>query len=278
VKFQVLPKDEKHPEFFYKKPGNSQINIEAFFTVYGTRNVDSMPFCPMCGTKAEPGQSFCENCGSPLQEPAQPTVSPQVPQGSPPPDTPSSPEVYSPSAPPSKEPVSPQPSSGFKKYKLPIIAIACILVIVVVFLAMPKGSPQPVIPTIPAITYSTPIPSPSLALQVYTTRPSTSLTTPPTVSSQVSGGPLSTTEYSSSSRAQFRANRTAGPAPLTVSFYDLTLGGPVKWVWDFGDTSGSSERNPVHTYKSPGKYTVTMNTVISGSMYSNSMDITVTGN
>jgi hypothetical protein len=56
VKFQVLPKDEKHPAFFYKKPGNSQINIEAFFTVYCSRNVDSMPFCPMCGTKAEPGQ------------------------------------------------------------------------------------------------------------------------------------------------------------------------------------------------------------------------------
>jgi PKD repeat protein len=97
------------------------------------------------------------------------------------------------------------------------------------------------------------------------------------VSSQVSGGPLSTTEYSSSSRAQFRANRTAGPAPLTISFYDLTLGGPVKWVWDFGDTSGSSERNPVHIYKTAGKYTVTMNTVISGSMYSDPMNITVTG-
>ena len=236
-----------------------------------------MPFCPMCGTKAEPGQSFCENCGSALQEPAQPTAAPYQPQVSPPPLPPPSQPLYSPSAPPPKEPVPLQSTSLFKKYKLPIIAIACILVIVVVFLAMPKGSPQPVIPTIPAITYSTPIPSPSLAQQVYTTRPSTPLTTPPTVSSQVSGGPLSTTEYSSSSRAQFRANRTAGPAPLTVSFYDLTLGGPVKWVWDFGDTSGSSERNPVHTYKKAGKYTVTMNTVISGSMYSNSMNITVTG-
>jgi hypothetical protein len=277
VKFQVLPKDEKHPAFFYKKPGNSQINIEAFFTVYGTRNVDSMPFCPMCGTKAEPGQSFCENCGTPLQEPAQQTASPYVPQTSPPPGTPPSPPVFSPSAPPQKEPVFPQTTSGFKRYKLPIIAIACILVILIVFLAMPKGSPKPVIPNIPAITYSTPIPSPSLAQQVYTTRRSTPITTSPAVSGQVSGGALSTTEYSSSSRAQFRANRTAGPAPLTVSFYDLTLGGPVKWVWDFGDTSGSSERNPVHTYKSPGNYTVTMNTVISGTMYSNSMNITVTG-
>ena len=238
-----------------------------------------MPFCPMCGTKAEPGQSFCENCGSPLQEPAQPPAPSYKPEAPPPPVTPPSPPVFSPSGPPPNEPVPLQapPVSG-KKYKLPVIAIACFIVIIIVFLAIPKSSPPAVIPTIPTITYSTPLPSPSLVQQVYTTRPSTSLTTSPTVSSQVSGGPLSTTEYSSSSRAQFRANRTAGPAPLTVSFYDLTLGGPVKWVWDFGDTSGSSERNPVHTYKSPGKYTVTMNTVISGSMYSNSMDITVTGN
>jgi len=128
----------------------------------------------------------------------------------------------------------------------------------------------------PGTPYSTPVPSPSIAQQVYTTK-STPLTTSPTVSGQVSGGALSTTEYSSSSRAQFRANRTAGPAPLAVSFYDLTLGGPVKWVWDFGDTSGSSERKPVHTYKLPGKYTVTMNTTISGTMYSNSMNITITG-
>jgi PKD repeat protein len=77
-------------------------------------------------------------------------------------------------------------------------------------------------------------------------------------------------------KSPFRAIRKGGPAPLTVSFYDLTLGGPVKWVWDFGDTSGSSERNPVHTFKIPGKYTITTNTIISGSMYSNSMNITVT--
>ena len=236
-----------------------------------------MPFCPMCGTKAEPGQSFCENCGTPLQEPAQQTASSYQPQASPPPVTPQSPPVFSPSVPPPKEPVSPQSPAGFKKYKLPIIAIACILVILIVFLVIPKGSPQPVIPNLPVITYSTPLPSPSLAQQIFTTKSSTTITTSPTANGLVSGGALSTTEYSSSSQAQFRANRTAGPVPLTVSFYDLTLGGPVKWVWDFGDTSGSSERNPVHTFKSPGKYTVTMNTVISGTMYSNSMNITVTG-
>jgi PKD repeat protein len=147
-----------------------------------------------------------------------------------------------------------------------------------VFLALPKGSTQPVMPYKTVTAYSTPVPSPSAAQQIYPSKPPTPKTTSPAVNGQVSGGALSTAEYSASSRAQFRANRTAGPAPLTISFYDLTLGSPGKWVWDFGDTSGSSERNPVHTYKSPGKYTVTMDTVISGTMYSNSMNITVTGN
>jgi hypothetical protein len=231
----------------------------------------------MCGTKAEPDQLFCENCGYSLKEPAQPVASTDLAHSSPPPSVPPSPPLFSQPVPQSKESITHQTPSGFKKYKLPIIAIACILVILIVFLAIPKGSPLPVSPYKTVTAYRTPLPSPSAAQQVYTTKPFTTVTTSSAVSGQASGGALSTTEYSPSSRAQFRANRTAGPAPLSISFYDLTLGGPVKWVWDFGDTSGSSERNPVHTYKSPGKYTVTMNAVISGTMYSNSMDITVTG-
>ncbi|MDD1695673.1 MAG: PKD domain-containing protein [Methanoregula sp.] len=186
------------------------------------------------------------------------------------PPPPPTPPVYAQPVPPSKEPYSPEKPSLLKKYKLPVVAITIILVIIIVFLAIPKGVSNPAAPQTPVPTayqQSTPYYTPMKT--VYTT-------TAPTVT-QVSGGPLSTAEYNPSSRAQFRANRTAGPAPLTVSFYDLTLGGPVKWVWDFGDTSGSSERNPVHIYKKAGKYTVTMNTVISGTMYSNSMNITVTG-
>ena len=30
----------------------------------------------------------------------------------------------------------------------------------------------------------------------------------------------------------------------------------VRWEWDFGDGSSSSERNPSHTYAAPGNYTV----------------------
>ena len=49
---------------------------------------------------------------------------------------------------------------------------------------------------------------------------------------------------------------TTGAAPLTVQFADRSTGGPQSWSWDFGDGATSSARNPVHTYTSPGTYTV----------------------
>lgn len=61
--------------------------------------------------------------------------------------------------------------------------------------------------------------------------------------------------------ADFRALPREGPAPLEVGFEDLSDGKVEEWHWDFGDlqaTSGrtSAERNPVHVYRVPGKYTV----------------------
>jgi len=58
-----------------------------------------------------------------------------------------------------------------------------------------------------------------------------------------------------------------GPAPLNVSFTDTTQS-PVAitdYVWNFGDMSSqSTEKNPVHTYKFPGTYPVSL-TVKTGS-------------
>ena len=59
-------------------------------------------------------------------------------------------------------------------------------------------------------------------------------------------------------RADFSANIQSGGPPLTVLFQDWSFGEPDTWSWDFGDGSGSSEQNPVHTYTSPGSYTVTL--------------------
>ncbi len=58
--------------------------------------------------------------------------------------------------------------------------------------------------------------------------------------------------------AGFSANVTSGAAPLTVKFSQYSTGDPTTWEWDFGDEQTSSLSSPVHTYTSPGSYTVTL--------------------
>lgn len=41
-----------------------------------------------------------------------------------------------------------------------------------------------------------------------------------------------------------------------VSFGDLSTNAPTQWQWDFGDGQSSTSQNPVHTYATPGTYTV----------------------
>jgi PKD repeat protein len=42
----------------------------------------------------------------------------------------------------------------------------------------------------------------------------------------------------------------------SVSFKDESAGNPVKWHWNFGDTTFSTLQNPMHTYKTGGLYNV----------------------
>ena len=58
--------------------------------------------------------------------------------------------------------------------------------------------------------------------------------------------------------ADFSGLPTVGSAPLTVFFSDQSSGTVTGWVWSFGDTNGSLNQNPVHTYLSPGTFTVTL--------------------
>lgn len=58
--------------------------------------------------------------------------------------------------------------------------------------------------------------------------------------------------------ASFDASPLSGPAPLLVSFADTSADRPSGWLWDFGDGTTSSERNPVHDYLAPGTYDVTL--------------------
>lgn len=59
----------------------------------------------------------------------------------------------------------------------------------------------------------------------------------------------------------FVADKTEGPVPFDVQFTDLTAPGaaPVTDIlWDFGDGNTSEDQNPLHTYTTPGTYTVTL--------------------
>jgi PKD repeat protein len=56
--------------------------------------------------------------------------------------------------------------------------------------------------------------------------------------------------------AKFSADVTQGVAPLTVQFTDQSTGSPTTWKWNFGDGDSSLVKNPSHTYKTYGIYTV----------------------
>lgn len=61
--------------------------------------------------------------------------------------------------------------------------------------------------------------------------------------------------------ANFTANVTNGPVPLTVQFNDTSIGNPTFWLWDFGDLGDgntSNISNPIHTYNTAGNYTVNL--------------------
>lgn len=58
--------------------------------------------------------------------------------------------------------------------------------------------------------------------------------------------------------AAFSATPAIGSMPLTVSFTDQSSGSPTAWKWAFGDGDNSTEKSPVHVYKKPGRYNVTL--------------------
>ncbi len=62
--------------------------------------------------------------------------------------------------------------------------------------------------------------------------------------------------------ADFSADVTSGPPPLTVNFSDLSITDAgfsiVSWAWDFGDGGTSTEQNPAHIFENEGQYTVSL--------------------
>lgn len=61
----------------------------------------------------------------------------------------------------------------------------------------------------------------------------------------------------------FRAFPRTGKAPLTVRFQNFSNKEAVRFLWDFGDGSTSTERNPFHTYVTDGDFTIQLRMITS---------------
>lgn len=78
-------------------------------------------------------------------------------------------------------------------------------------------------------------------------------------SSFIRAGEVYYTNNAGELTAEFTSDRTSGEAPHEVRFSDLSRGEIGHWEWDFGDGSPpSSSRHPVHLYREPGKYSVSL--------------------
>lgn len=75
--------------------------------------------------------------------------------------------------------------------------------------------------------------------------------------------------------AKFIASPTNGTVPLSVKFTDQSDGNPTMYNYDFGDGVNMTGPNPVHTYRFPGVYNVTLtvlkNDAANGSIVSNTL-------
>jgi PKD repeat protein len=61
----------------------------------------------------------------------------------------------------------------------------------------------------------------------------------------------------------FRAFPLRGVPSLRVRFQNYSGGDPIRYLWDFGDGSTSTEVSPIHTYIREGIYTVKLNVITS---------------
>ena len=64
--------------------------------------------------------------------------------------------------------------------------------------------------------------------------------------------------YTSTLRANFSASPLEGIVPLVVQFADSSSGDITFRMWNFGDSTMSTMNEPLHSYRSPGIYTVSL--------------------
>jgi len=107
------------------------------------------------------------------------------------------------------------------------------------------------VPQSPAETPPPTVPPTGVPSSVIT--PAPTVTSPTAPVTTVTGGPAPRPPA-----AGFQATPRSGEVPLTVRFTDLSTGSPDSWLWNFGDGVTSTDENPVHEYRMPGAYTVTL--------------------
>lgn len=59
-------------------------------------------------------------------------------------------------------------------------------------------------------------------------------------------------------KADFISSRTIITQGDTVQFIDQSSNTPTNWDWDFGDGETSTQQNPIHIFKTPGTYSVSL--------------------
>ncbi len=72
----------------------------------------------------------------------------------------------------------------------------------------------------------------------------------------------------------FRIENRGCTAPCTVKFFS-DMGKKVNFVWDFGDGTTSTERDPEHIYETAGIYTVSLQASIGDNHYLSSEDLEI---
>ena len=73
------------------------------------------------------------------------------------------------------------------------------------------------------------------------------------MASDAGGGPVT-----AAPNPAFSADDTYGPSPRSVQFHDESGGYPTGWLWDFGDGTTSTDRDPVHVYIDERSYDVSL--------------------
>ena len=67
--------------------------------------------------------------------------------------------------------------------------------------------------------------------------------------------------------ANFSVGARTGQFPLPVQFTDTSTNAPTAWAWSFGDGEVATTQHPLHVYRVPGTYEVTLTvTALTGAL------------